>query len=72
MKHRSGLDRSQTLMFPERLEDYIGAETPGRFLEAFVGTLDLHALGFSNMYARLKFFWHLSLSCNVEKLSVWR
>ena len=47
MKHRSGLDRSQTLMFPERLEDYIGAENPVRFLEAFVTNLDLHALGFA-------------------------
>ncbi len=34
-------------MFPERLEDYIGAENPVRFLDAFVGTLDLHALGFA-------------------------
>jgi transposase len=46
MKHRSGLDRTQTLMFPERLEDYVAAENPVRFLDAFVGTLDLHALGF--------------------------
>ena len=34
-------------MFPERLEDYIGAENPVRFLEAFVTNLDLHALGFA-------------------------
>jgi transposase len=47
MKHRSGLDRSQTLMFPERLEDYIGPENPVRFLDAFVGSLDLHVLGFT-------------------------
>jgi hypothetical protein len=30
MKHRPGLDRSQTLLFPERLEDYIAAENPVR------------------------------------------
>jgi len=47
MNHRTGLDRSQTLLFPERLEDYIAAENPVRFLEAFVGSLDLHALGFA-------------------------
>ncbi len=47
MKHRTGLDRSQTLLFPERLEDYIAAENPVRFLDAFVGSLDLHALGFA-------------------------
>src|SRR5579862_3717478 len=46
MKHRSGLDRSQTLMFPERLEDYVAGENPVRFLDAFVGALDLQALGF--------------------------
>jgi transposase len=40
------LDRSQTLLFPERLEDYIGPENPVRFLDAFVAPLDLHALGF--------------------------
>ncbi len=50
MKHRSGLDRSQTLMFPERLEDYITAENPVRFLEAFVANLDLHALGFARAH----------------------
>jgi transposase len=47
MNHRTGLDRSQTLLFPERLEDYVGAENPVRFLDAFVASLDLHALGFA-------------------------
>jgi len=47
MNHRPGLDRSQTLLFPERLEDYIAAENPVRFLDAFVGRLDLAALGFT-------------------------
>jgi len=47
MNHRTGLDRSQTLLFPERLEDYIGPENPVRFLDAFVGSLPLHVLGFA-------------------------
>ena len=47
MNHRSGLDRSQTLLFPERLEDYIAAENAVRFLDAFVASLDLHTLGFA-------------------------
>lgn len=47
MNHRTGLDRSQTLLFPERLEDYIAAENPARFLDAFVASLDLHALRFT-------------------------
>ena len=47
MNHRTGLDRSQTLLFPERLEDYVAAENPVRFLDAFVGSMDLHTLGFA-------------------------
>ena len=45
MNHRTGLDRSQTLLFPERLEDYVAAENPVRFLDAFAANLDLHAHG---------------------------
>lgn len=48
MNHRCGLDRSQTLLFPERLEDYIGPENPVRFLDAFVTKLDLARLGFTH------------------------
>ena len=47
MNHRTGLDRSQTLLFPESLEEYVTAENPVRFLDAFVGSLDLHGLGFA-------------------------
>jgi transposase len=47
MNHRAGLDRSQTLLFPERLEDYVATENPVRFLDAFVAKLDLHGLGFA-------------------------
>ena len=38
MNHRPGLDRSQTRLFPERLEDYIAPENPVRILDAFVAT----------------------------------
>src|SRR5215472_2427543 len=47
MNHRCGIDRSQTLLFPEALEDYVSADNPVRFLDSFVGSLDLHALGFA-------------------------
>jgi transposase len=50
MNHRTGLDRSQTLLFPERLEDYITAQNPVRFLDAFVASLDLHVLGFTKAH----------------------
>ncbi|MGH8306767.1 MAG: IS1182 family transposase [Gammaproteobacteria bacterium] len=39
-------DRSQTLLFPERLDDYIDEENPVRVVEVFVEELDLAALGF--------------------------
>ena len=47
MNHRVGLERSQTLLFPERLEDYVDQENPVRFLDAFVEKLDLAQLGFA-------------------------
>jgi hypothetical protein len=46
MNHRAGLECSQRLLFPEALEDYVAAENPVRFLDAFVASLNLHALGF--------------------------
>lgn len=45
--HRRGWDRHQTLLLPERLEDYIAADQPVRFLDAFVASLDLRALRFA-------------------------
>src|SRR5215472_17343496 len=52
MNHRRGLDRSQTLLFPERLEDYISPDNPVRFLDAFVNGLDLQALQFTHAVAK--------------------
>ena len=47
MNHRTRPDRAQTPVFPERLENYIGAEPPVCFTDALVGLLDLPALGFA-------------------------
>jgi transposase len=41
-----GADRHEAILFPERLDDYIAAENPVRFLDAFVDHLDLTMLGF--------------------------
>jgi len=38
------------LLFPERLEDYVGPENPVRFLDAFVAKQDLAALGFARAH----------------------
>jgi transposase len=45
----AGDDRAQTLLFPERLDDYIDEENPVRVVDAFVDELDLAALGFDGM-----------------------
>jgi transposase len=41
-----GEDRSQATLLPEYLDDYIGEDNPVRAVDAFVGELDLNALGF--------------------------
>ena len=46
MNYRKGPDRSQTQLLPPCLEDYVAAEAPVRFIEAFVEGLDLKELGF--------------------------
>jgi hypothetical protein len=51
VNHITGLDRHQVLLFPESIDDYVNAENPVRFLDAFVSSLDLHALGFARAHA---------------------
>jgi transposase len=51
MNHVRGVDREQTLLLPETIEDYVAPENPVRFLDAFVASLDLHALGFAKAIA---------------------
>ena len=41
-----GEDRTQSTLFPERLDDYIAQDNPVRVIEAFVDALDLKGLGF--------------------------
>jgi len=41
-----GIDRGQTTLFPECLEDWIDGDNPVRAIEAFVDGLDLSGLGF--------------------------
>jgi len=41
-----GVSRSQSTLFPERLDDFIGDENPARVIDAFVDQLDLLGLGF--------------------------
>ena len=47
-----GVDRSQSVLFPERLDDYVGEDNPVRVVDAFVENLDLRALGFDGVVAQ--------------------
>ena len=49
MPHITGYDRSQTLLLPEALDDYVGADNPVRFIDAFVDGLDLIEAGFADV-----------------------
>ncbi len=46
MAHISGHDRSQMFLLPEAVDDYVDADNPVRFIDAFVDELDLTAAGF--------------------------
>jgi transposase len=41
MTHIFGFERSQLLLLPESVDDYVGADNPVRFIDAFVDQLDL-------------------------------
>src|ERR687887_1347218 len=44
-----GIDRGQTTLFPECLEDWIDEDNPVRVIDAFVEKLDLSGLGFDGV-----------------------
>src|SRR5437762_8154372 len=44
-----GEDRSQSTLFPERLEDYLSEDNPVRAIDVFVDELDLAGLGFGGV-----------------------
>jgi hypothetical protein len=43
--HIQGTNRHEESRFPERLDDYLSAENPVRFIDTFVEALDLATLG---------------------------
>jgi transposase len=47
MGHIAGDNRDQMLLLPDAVDDYVGAENPVRFIDAFVDGLDLNSLGFA-------------------------
>ena len=44
-----GVDRGQSTLFPECLDDWIGEDNPVRVIDVFADELDLAALGFSGV-----------------------
>ncbi len=47
-----GIDRTQSTLFPERLNDWIGNDNPVRVIDVFVDELDLGGLGFGRVEPR--------------------
>jgi transposase len=45
-KFIEGQDRSQGTLFPERLDDYVEEDSPGRVIDMFIDDLDISGLGF--------------------------
>ena len=52
MTHIAGFGRDQLLLLPEAVDDYVEAENPVRFIDAFVDGLDLAAAGFRRVEAK--------------------
>jgi transposase len=53
MTYITGYDRSQLLLLPEAVDDYVGSDNPVRFIDAFVDGLDLAAAGFGRVEPRV-------------------
>lgn len=46
MAYRKGEDRRQKVFFPDCIDEYVEDDAPVRLFDAFVGSLDMKALGF--------------------------
>ena len=44
-----GEDRTQGVLLPDFLDDYVAEDNPVRVIDVFVDELDLHALGFAGV-----------------------
>jgi transposase len=52
MTHIAGFERDQLLLLPEAVDDYVDADNPVRFIDAFADGLNLEAAGFSRVAAK--------------------
>jgi len=53
MTYISGHDRSQILLLPEVVDDYVRPDNPVRFVDAFVDGLDLVAASFNRVEPKI-------------------
>lgn len=44
-----GADRTQAILLPESIDDYISEDNPVRIVDAFIDALDLPTLGFDGV-----------------------
>jgi transposase len=49
MEFKKGAAREQAILFPESLDEYVTANNPVRFLDAFVDQIDLKEAGFARL-----------------------
>lgn len=47
-RYKQGIARGQTQFLPRSVDEYVAEDNPVRAIDAYVGTLDLAALGFKN------------------------
>ena len=47
MRHIQAEPRQQTTLFPKYLDEYVGADNPVRVIDAFIDSLDMADLGFT-------------------------
>jgi transposase len=52
MTHIAGFGRDQLRLLPEAVDDYVEADNPVRFMDAFVDGLDLASAGFARVEAK--------------------
>jgi hypothetical protein len=64
-RHVAGIPRQQLVLFSESLDEYIAADNPVRFIDAFVDSLDLAAPGYPeygfDKASALRFLAHINV-----------
>ena len=69
MSYIAGHNRSQLLLLPEAVDDYVGSDNPARFIDAFVDGLDLTAAGFGRLDCRFRRGSHIRRPADAERRS---